>query len=364
MGFAGQLFDKKGEGTYTKEYFHNLQKIGNDGTISNTGRVGPVDNTVIEETNIPTNTSNSRRSKKFSPLRYPNSRIDTDSDYLEVRVVEYQPPGFELGSEEGQGLSLGTSTDALQENIENPLGFIFLPIPENIQDSNAVGWGDDNINGLAAAGLKATKTAIESGNLAKGIFQGVKNFTGNIVDAAGDKSTQDLTSSFFASKAVNILGGNTSLNGVLSRSSGQIINPNMELLFNGVTLRSFNFTFDLAPRDERESDTIKRIFRIFKQNMQARKSADGGSNTSGLFLRSPNVFQLNYKTGRRNHNFLHKFKPMALLNMAVNYTGAGTYTTYDDATPVHMKLDLSFQELNPIYAEDYDSEEGREGVGF
>ena len=303
-------------------------------------------------------------SKKFSPLRYPNARIDTDSDFLEIRVVEYKPPGFELGSQAGQGLSLGTSTDALQENIENPLGFIFLPIPETIQDSNAVSWGDDSINGLAAAGLKATKSAIESGNIAKGLFNGVKDFGGNIVDAVGDKTSQDLTSSFFASKAVNILGGNTSLDGVLSRSSGQIVNPNMELLFNGVTLRSFSFNFDLAPRDEKESDTIKKMLRIFKQNMQAKKSADGGSNTSGLFLRSPNVFQLNYKTGRRNHNFLHKFKPMALLNMAVNYTGGGTYATYDDTTPVHMKLDLSFQELNPVYSEDYDSEDGKEGVGF
>ena len=302
-------------------------------------------------------------SKKFSPLRYPNARIDTDSDYLEIRVVEYEPPGFELGSQEGQGLSLGNSTDKLQENIENPLGFIFLPIPENIQDSNAVNWGDDSINGLAAAGIKATKSAIESGNIAKGIYEGVKDFGGNALDAAGDKTTRDLASSFFASKAVNILGGNTSLDGVLARSTGQIINPNMELLFNGVTLRSFSFSFDLAPRDERESDTIKRMLRIFKQNMQAKKSSDGG-NSSGLFLRSPNVFQLNYKTGRRNHNFLHKFKPMALLNMAVNYTGAGTYATYDDTTPVHMKLDLSFQELNPVYSEDYDSEDGKEGVGF
>ena len=303
-------------------------------------------------------------SKKFSPLRYPNARIDTDSDYLEIRVVEYEPPGFELGSQEGQGLSIGNSTDALQENIENPLGFIFLPIPENIQDSNAVNWGDDSINGLAAAGIKATKSAIESGNIAKGIYEGVKDFGGNALDAAGDKTTRDLASSFFASKAVNILGGNTSLDGVLARSSGQIINPNMELLFNGVTLRSFSFSFDLAPRDERESDTIKRMLRIFKQNMQAKRSSDGTSNSSGLFLRSPNVFQLNYKTGRRNHNFLHKFKPMALLNMAVNYTGGGTYATYDDTTPVHMKLDLSFQELNPVYSEDYESEEGKEGVGF
>ena len=50
-------------------------------------------------------------SKKFSPLRYPNARIDTDSDYLEIRVVEYEPPGFDLGSQEGQGLSLVNSTD-------------------------------------------------------------------------------------------------------------------------------------------------------------------------------------------------------------------------------------------------------------
>ena len=305
--------------------------------------------------------SPSRRSKKFSPLRYPNSRIDTDSDYLEIRVIEYQPPGFELG--DSGPLSLGTSTDALQENIENPLGFIFLPMPENIQDSNAVGWGDDSINGLAAAGVGAVKKAIENKDFIAGVTEGTKEFTGRLGSALNSDGAQKLASSFFASKAVNVLGGNTSLDGVLARTSGTIINPNMELLFKGVTLRSFNFTFDLAPRDERESDTIKRIFRIFKQNMQARKSSDGG-NSSGFFLRSPNVFQLNYKTGRRNHNFLHKFKPMALLNMAVNYTGAGTYTTYEDATPVHMKLDLSFQELNPIYAEDYDSEEGKEGVGF
>ena len=299
-------------------------------------------------------------SKKFSPLRYPNSRIDTDSDYLEIRVVEYKPPGFDTSGEQAL---IGNSTDELQENIENPLGFIFLPIPENIQDSNAVSWGDDSINGLAAIGMKGAMEAIKNPSLFEGAKKAGKTVIGGIGDLAGDAGTQDAVASFFASKAVNVLGGNTTLDGVLARSSGQIINPNMELLFNGVTLRSFSFSFDLAPRDEKESDTIKRMLRIFKQNMQAKKSSDGG-NTSGLFLRSPNVFQLNYKTGRRNHNFLHKFKPMALLNMAVNYTGGGTYATYDDTTPVHMKLDLSFQELNPVYSEDYDYEEGKEGVGF
>ena len=32
--------------------------------------------------------------------------------------------------------------------------------------------------------------------------------------------------------------------------------------------------------------------------------------------------------------------------------------------PFIQKLILTFQELNPIYSEDYDTEEGLEGTGF
>ena len=101
------------------------------------------------------------------------------------------------------------------------------------------------------------------------------------------------------------------------------------------------------------------MLRLFKKSMSAKKGGD-----KGIFISSPDVFKLCYKTGGENHKFLHNFKPMALLNMSVNYTGSGTYATYDDTTPVHMKLSLSFQELNPVYAEDYDTEEGSLGVGY
>ena len=38
--------------------------------------------------------------------------------------------------------------------------------------------------------------------------------------------------------------------------------------------------------------------------------------------------------------------------MQVNYTGSGTYATYNDGAPVHMIMTLSFQELSPVYAEE------------
>ena len=295
--------------------------------------------------------------------RYPNARIEETSDFLEIKVVEYKPPGTETSAE--QPMKLSTSTQSLQKNIETPLGYIFLPIPESIADSNTVEWGDDSLNGLAAAGLGMGIKAMSNPNPLEAIGGLAKDAGSKMKAMADDPATKDLANSFFASKAVNILGGNTSLSGVLARTSGQVMNPNMELLFKGVQLRAFDFVFDLAPRDKKESETIKNIIRTFKVNMNAKNSSGGDSSgTSGLFIKSPNVFQLSYKTGGKSHQFLHKFKPMALKNMGVNYTGSGTYATYEDTTPIHMQLTLSFQELNPIYAEDYENEEGKIGVGY
>ena len=172
---------------------------------------------------------------------------------------------------------------------------------------------------------------------------------------------QDLVTSYMSAKAVGTLGGNVTAEGVLARTSGQVLNPNMELLFQGVQLRSFNFTFNLAPREENEADQIKQIIRTFKSSMAAKTS---GGTGAGLFISSPEVFQLTYKSGNKKHPFLHSFKPCALVSMGVDYTGSGVYATYEDSTPVHMKLSLSFQELNPIYFEDYNKIPLTDGVGY
>ena len=167
---------------------------------------------------------------------------------------------------------------------------------------------------------------------------------------------------------VNILGANTSFSGVLARSTGQILNPNTELLFNGVKLRSFNFSFNLAPRNGTEAEQIKKIIIELKRNMAPTSTitAESQNGNAGLFLKSPNVFRLKYKTGNNDHQFLNSFVVAALTNVQVNYTGSGTYMTYNDKskTPVHMVMQLSFQELSPIYAEDYDDfgNEGANGI--
>ena len=290
--------------------------------------------------------------------RYPYKALKEFDDYLQIQVVQYQPPKFQSGD---QNVSFTTSTGLLSNNNVTPIAQIILPIPQNIQDSNTVDWGDSSLNALEATGLKVATEGMQQPNFA-GAFGGALGDVGKALEGvvAGGNG-QDLVTSFFASKVVNALGSNVDTASVLSRSTGQVLNPNMELLFKGVSLREFSFDFDFSPRDGAEAAQIKQIIRTFKKAQAARTTAGAGQG-AGLFISAPNVFKLEYKSGGKKHPFLNTFKPMAMKGMQVNYTGSGTYAVYGDSTPIHMKMTLNFQELNPIYFEDYKDDDI--GVGY
>jgi len=159
-----------------------------------------------------------------------------------------------------------------------------------------------------------------------------------------------------AASAANIpFGGNLTASQLLARQTGQILNPNMELLFEGVNLRSFKFSFKLTPRSPQEAAAVKNIIKTLKKNMTPQ--------IDGIYLNTPNIFELTYKKGSDDHPFLHKFKQCALTDMSVNYTGEGTYATYGGAVedgggaPVSIIMDLTFKELEPIYASDYKNQD-------
>ena len=316
--------------------------------------------------------SASNRNNKFStPLRYPYAMLKEETDYLQIEILKYKKLGI---TPQANVLQEGVrSSKKFYDNVKkvDAIGTILLPIPQNISSTNSTGWGEDSLNTIAAYGLGAAGDIIENPNFLKGIIDAALQAGGDIEGLAVSGQAQNLSSSFFASKAVNILGANTSFSGVLARSTGQILNPNTELLFNGVKLRSFNFSFNLAPRNAREAQEIKKIIIELKRNMAPASTIADDSSNAGLFLKSPNVFRLKYRTGNSDHKFLNSFVVAALTNVQINYTGSGTYMTYSDKskTPVHMVMQLSFQELSPIYAEDYDDfgneEEGyKQGVGF
>ena len=136
------------------------------------------------------------------------------------------------------------------------------------------------------------------------------------------------------------------------------MNPNLELLFSGPALRSFNYNFRFTPREQKESLMVRRIIKFFKKSMAPILSKEGG-----LFLESPHVFKLKYihKNGGQ-HPFLNKIKPCALQNFSVQYAPDGSYMTYKDGSMTAYNISLTFGEINPIYDKDID--EGSNDMGF
>lgn len=300
-------------------------------------------------------------------LRYPYEALTDTTDYLQIDARAYQSISEVSGGLVGtrpvtpfENVSLGNNRGTnKRKNIQ--LGTVFLPIPSNIQDGNAVTYSDDGLNGVVAEAANSVKGAINSSVFDESGRKQLVDQMQGLVKTASQPAVRDALNRSLAAQALSVFGGNITPDQILARESGEIFNPNMELLFNGVTLRAFKFQFKMTPRDGNEADEIRNIIRFFKSNMSPQAGTLSPDKPS-YFLRTPNVFQLTYKKGNGEHPFLHKFKLCALESMSVNYTGENVYATYGDGTPVSMIMDLSFKELEPIYASDYDT--NQEGVGY
>ena len=318
------------------------------------------------------------QTKKSIPrrnLRYPvNEEIHNTTDYLKIDIVEYKPVA-KNNSNNSNG-SLVSSPGSRRANGKNILHSIILPIPPNIQDGNAVSYSDSSMNALTAAlagGATDIMTELPKAFGAGGDLSTLKGKLGDRVEQSGlDLGTaQDLITKQLAAQAGSVFGGNVSLAQLQARQEGNIFNPNMELLFNGPTLRSFRFSFKMTPRSQLESIAVRDIINTFKRSMAPKTVTTGTGNSQSLYLKTPDIFEIKYKKGPDDHPFLHTFKQCFLENMSVNYTGEGSYSTYGDGTPISLVMNLSFKELEPIYDIDYgDDTSGtniknrKTGVGF
>ena len=294
----------------------------------------------------PTNSNANGRSNRGrnSTMRYPlNESHRVKYDYLQVTAYKHEANTFATIGNRG-------FTDA-DERIGVSVGKVFLPMqPEGLAEGNGVDWQNGTAGALEGAAFRTAQSAIgaaaKEGNVIKNVAtelmtQGSEEAQ-NLFQRSGI-SNNDIAS-FFASRAV----GNNSL---FTRATGKVLNPNLELLFNGPKLRNFSYNFRFTPREEREAREIRRIIKFFKKNMAPQRVP------SKLFLKTPNVFKLKYIfKGGRQHPFLNKIKMCALTQYNVTYAPDGSFMTYDDGSMTAYNVNMSFGELNPIYENDYDDD--------
>lgn len=261
---------------------------------------------------------------------YPRT-ISAEQDRIKFTLKEITGRDFDS---QGSNFSFGT------KKVTSLGGSVILPIQPSITDSNGVDWGGANLDPLSAYAGRASLSLATSDNITQEV---VKQFQ--------EAGKQFKTNYETYKQAINLYLAQEAIGaqGLFSRGTGSILNPNLELLFNGPTLRPFNFTFRLSPREAKEAQDVKKIIYFFKSAMAVRKA------NTGVFLKAPYIFSIQYFSGNSVHKSLNKIKDCALLGCDVDYTPDGSYMTFNDEgkTMTSYQLTLRFSELDPIYNTDY-----------
>ena len=329
---------------------YNLLNDANPGTANwdvnaNNQEVTGVSNSVAPQNNQSGNSGNYRSSGKSgggsSYMVFPAGADASGQDLIKFSALEFKPT---------QMSGLGFGQKAMDDTRVRTGRVVFLPIPGGISDGNSASWSAGTMDAAQIAGADIAVGTMEEG--AKGFEASVGNLATNI--GKNKEAIQD------ALKA-KIAGALTGTNDQLLKRSGGIMNPNMELLFDSPSLRSFSFTFKLSPRTSDEAKTISRIIRTFKSSMAPKQTDDN------LFLRAPDTWKIQYLNGdKQEQQYLNKFKECAMTNFTVNYAPDGTYATYEpdssgSGSMVSYEIGMSFQEISPVFEKDYLNETG---VGY
>ena len=288
-------------------------------------------------------------------LVYPFDLRTSKQDRIKFTVFEYA--GADIKGNTEDIFSPTGAGKIINRTLKNIKGSVTLPIQPSITDSNTVDWSGATLNGFQAAAFGKSLQLMESKDIASfmsNLMGSVEKSAKGISAGGGNNPVAQALKVFLAQEAIGIQG-------LLSRASGAVLNPNLELLFNGPQLRPFNFTFRLSPRDAPEATQVRKIIRFFKQNMAVRTAKNN------LFLKAPHVFGIQYQVSDTDdsHKSLNRIKNCALLSCDVDYTPDGTYMTFNDParTLTSYQLSLRFSELEPVLDEDYTSI-GSDEIGF
>jgi hypothetical protein len=289
-----------------------------------------------DQTSKPIAPSSTSKNTSSSDLRYPLT-LRGDQDRVKFDLWKLNKSGI-ASKTQISGSSKKAEDSMFISAGEKP---VILPIQSGISDSNSVGWGAGELNELQRQFVNTSLQFMNSKNFGADLEQKFKDAIGAIQKPENENAFK----LFLAEQAVGIQG-------LQSRAFGSVMNPNLELLFQGPALRPFNFVFKLSARSAPEGARIKEIIKFFKKHMAAER------NPSSLFLKAPYVFGIEYQKSEGSlHPSINLIKKCALQTCSVDYTPLGSHMTYNDTdrTLVAYTLSLQFQEILPIYQDDYDS---------
>lgn len=265
-----------------------------------------ISNTYFRESNrspLPRNMGNNQ-------YMFPSDLVVGERDfYIQIQFVSYQ------------------KRSVFSPPFLQPLGGVTLPIPKKINDQQTVVWQAVE-GGAIASAIEAGRAASDFGRAAGGR----PSFLG--VAGAG-------VAAGAATAAINASGG---IGQLIGGYAGLAPNPFLTMLFKSGDFKDHTFNWTFTPHNAGESETLANIFNYFKFNMLPSRAF------GGLLLGYPNIALIRLFP---NDFFTYRFKPCAVISTAVDYSGAGQPSFFENGAPTVMNFSLQLKEIELWMQEDF-----------
>lgn len=149
-----------------------------------------------------------------------------------------------------------------------------------------------------------------------------------------------------ASQAIGLLTG--AGGAVTGQAAGIITNPQIQLLYKAIALRTFTLEFIMTPKDSAEAKTVKEICDTFTYySLPGIAGAQQG--TSGQYLTPPQIFSIKFK-------FLGQKGVLGTLsnifNSALSNIGLGFLTNSDPTGTISSGAEAKIMTINDCVLED------------
>ena len=284
----------------------------------------------------------------------PKSVFTKRKGYESVADVSYQEQQIANGA---KGSKFYNNMTTLQRSRKAPLSGInsryptttritdsvALYLPPGIGNSLSANYGDfaTGVAGyLALSGLDVVSKLQQNDFV--GAATDLFGVSGRLLTEAAKK---------LAVGALETFTGSEGIQQTFDKAFGQTLNPYMEVAYNSMGMRTFDYTFKFAPKSRKESDEAKAIIQLFRFHMAPEMIDD-----AHRYLTLPSTFDIHYmyQSGSgdaaiaKENSFYNKIATCVLTGVDVNYTPNDGVKSFADGAPTEIALTLNFKETEML----------------
>jgi len=249
----------------------------------------------------------------------------------------------------GTGHSLSRASDM----------FLVLPVPQKIMDGVGIKYTavDLGLSGELLSGMTNVVSGISFGSMGElftssvtagsRILSGIRNIAAGGSDLARDLGSAgaQYIGGAVLNRALSSIGvSNPQAAQALAAGTGRIINPFTTAIFEGVSVRTFSFSWIFSPDGPAQSVALEKIIKRLRAKSLPALSA------SKLFMNFPPEVEFNF-LGMQKDTFDFPVAPCVVTKLEVDRTASGKPVFFaGTGAPVFTSITLQLMEIRPLVA--------------